>query len=101
LEKLSAFSYGLYYTYINAIETHVIVSQKLTNKNEFLVWHDRLGHLGYIMMQKIAENSCGHPLKSQKLLQSNDFSCTACSQGKLIIRPSLEKIRNESISFLE
>jgi len=26
LEKLSAFSYGLYYTYINAIETHVIVS---------------------------------------------------------------------------
>jgi len=101
LEKLSAFSYGLYYTYINAIETHVIVSQKLTNKNEFLVWHDRLGHPGHIMMQKIAENSCGHPLKSQKLLQSNDFSCTTCSQGKLIIRPSPEKIRNESISFLE
>jgi len=25
LEKLSVFSYGLYYTYINAIETHVIV----------------------------------------------------------------------------
>jgi len=53
------------------------------------------------MMQKIVENSCGHSLKSQKLLQSNDFSCTACSHGKLIIRPSLEKIRNESISFLE
>ena len=26
------------------IETHVIVSQKLINNNEFLVWHDRLGH---------------------------------------------------------
>ena len=83
------------------IETHVILSQKLTNKNEFLVWHDRLGHPRYIMMQKKVENSCGHPLKSQKLLQSNDFSCTACYQGKLIIRPLPEKIRNESISFLE
>jgi len=44
LEKLSAFSYGLYYIYISSIETHVIVSQKFTNKNEFLVWHDQLGH---------------------------------------------------------
>jgi len=26
MEKLSAFSYGLYYTYINVIEMHVIVS---------------------------------------------------------------------------
>jgi len=68
-----------------ACTTHIlmrlrrIINQKLTNKNEFLVWHDRLGHPRYIMMRKIAENSCGHPLKSQKLLQSNDFSCTACS----------------------
>jgi len=31
------------------------------------------------MMRKIIKNSSGHPLKSQKLLQSNDFSCTACS----------------------
>ena len=45
LEKLSAFSYGLYYTYINAIETHVIVSQKLTNKNEFLV-----GMIGWVIL---------------------------------------------------
>ena len=36
LEKLLAFSYGLYYTYINAIEMHVIVSQKLRNKNEII-----------------------------------------------------------------
>ena len=36
LENLSAFSYGLYYIYINAIEMHVIVSQKLRNKNEII-----------------------------------------------------------------
>jgi len=36
LEKLSAFSYGLYYTYINKIETHVIVSQKLTIEMNFV-----------------------------------------------------------------
>jgi len=53
LEKLSAFFYGLYYKYINVIETHVIVSQKLTNRHEFLVWHDWLSHPRYIMMQKI------------------------------------------------
>ena len=64
------------------------------------------GMIGWVILdiswcEKIAENSCGHPLKSQKLLQFNDFSCTACLQGKLKIRPSPEKIRNESISFLE
>jgi len=53
-----------------------------------------------IMMQKkkIVENSCGHPLKSQKFLQSNDFSCNTCLQGKLKIRPSPKNFRNESIS---
>jgi len=32
MEKLLAFSYDLYYTYSNAIGTHVIVSYKLTNR---------------------------------------------------------------------
>ena len=55
LEKLSSFSYGLYYTYVSAIETHVIVSEKLMNQNEFLNWHDQLGHPRSIMMQKIVK----------------------------------------------
>ena len=67
----------------------------------FIVWHDRLGHPGSIMMRKIIENSCGHSLKNQKILQSNELSCAACSQGKLIIRPSPAKIQNESLAFLE
>ncbi|KAK2375011.1 hypothetical protein QL285_075932 [Trifolium repens] len=52
-------------------------------------------------MRKIVENSCGHQLKSQEILQSNQFSYTSCSQRKLIIRPSPLKIRNESIISLE
>lgn len=49
------------------------------------------------MMQKI-DNSCEHSLKSQQI---NHFSGDACSQGKLIIRPSSAKINYESITFLE
>jgi hypothetical protein len=65
VEKLPAFSSGLYYTYISAIEAHVIVNQKFTNNNnKFVVWHDRLGHPGSIMMRKIIKNSSGHQLKS-------------------------------------
>nr|KYP45712.1 hypothetical protein KK1_032711 [Cajanus cajan] len=101
LKKLFAFSYGLYCTYINTVETHTIVNYKFTNQNKFEVWHDRLGHPKTITMRKIIENSCGHLLKSQEILQSNIFSCTACSQGKLLIRSSPAKIGDESILFLE
>nr|KYP69370.1 hypothetical protein KK1_008559 [Cajanus cajan] len=79
LEKLFVFSYGLYCTYINTVETHTIVNQKFTNQNKFEVWHDRLGHPKTIMMQKIIENSCEHLLKNQEILQLNIFSCTTCS----------------------
>ncbi|KAK2376223.1 putative mitochondrial protein [Trifolium repens] len=101
LEKLPALSSGLYYTYISTIEAHVIVNPKFTNQNKFIVWHDRLGHPGSIMMRKIIENSCGHQLKNQKIPQSNKLSCASCSQGKLIIRPSPVKIRSEPLNFLE
>ena len=101
VETLHVFSSGLYYTYISAIEAHVIVNKKFTNHNKFDVWHDLLGHPGSIMMRKIIENSGGHQLKSQEILQSDKFSYTSCSQGKLIIRPSPMKIENESLNFLE
>ena len=38
------------------------------------------------MMRRIIENSHGHPLKNQKILLSNDYPCSACSQGKLITK---------------
>ena len=52
-------------------------------------------------MRKIIENSCGHSLKCQQIPQSKDFSCGACSKGKLIIRLSPRKIESESLTFLE
>ena len=38
---------------------------------------------------------------NQKILSIDDYSCSACFQGKLIIKPSPSKIGIESPSFLE
>ena len=51
------------------------------------------------MMRRIAQNSNGHPLASTQILKSYDFSCTACSQGKLIIRSSFTKLRLNPLHF--
>ena len=53
------------------------------------------------MMRRIIENSSRHSLKNKKILQTNEFSYAACSQGKLIIRPSPAKIGIESPIFLK
>ncbi|CAH9090012.1 unnamed protein product [Cuscuta epithymum] len=98
-EKMPAYSSGLYYTYISPIEINVV--SKIYDHNSFILWHDRLGHPGSTMMHKIIENSRGHSLTNVKIPQSSDFPCTACSLGKLIIRPSLYKIGVESPAFLE
>jgi hypothetical protein len=42
LEKLLAFSFGLYYTTIRIIESHVLMHQKCYNPKMFMLWHDRL-----------------------------------------------------------
>ena len=38
---------------------------------------------------------------SRQILKSHDFSCTAGSQGKLIIKPSFTKIASKSPAFLK
>ena len=101
MEKLSVFSSGLYYTTITTIELNMVMSQKLSHPNIFMLWHDRLGHPGSTMMRRIIENSHGHPLKNHKILLSSDYPYTTCSQGKLIIRPSHTKVLVESPTFLE
>ena len=53
------------------------------------------------MMRRIINNFLGHPLKNQKILMPNDYNCVACSQGKLIIKPSFTKVEYESPTFLE
>ena len=78
-------------------ETYAIVNQKFTNT--FNVWHDWLGHPRSIMIQKIIENSRGHPLKKQMFFQSNEFSYVACSYDKLIIKPSPAKVGYKTPAF--
>ena len=100
-EKLSAFYPWLYHTIIKSIESNVVVNQKFNYLKIFNLWHDRLGHPGSSMIRRIIEHSNEHPLKNQKNLLPNELSCEACSQGKLIIRPSINKIMSESPVFLE
>ena len=64
LEKIYAFSFGLYYTTIRTIESHVVIHQKCYNPKMFMLWHARFEHLGTIMMRRIIENSHGHLLKN-------------------------------------
>ena len=99
MEKLSTFSSGLYYFTITTIELNMVMSKKLSHPNIFMLWHDRLGHPESTMMRRIIENSHGHPLKNHKILLSSDYPCTACSQGKLIVRPSHTKVLIESPIF--
>ena len=92
MEKLSAFLSRLYHTIIKSNE--VVVNQKFNNPKVFVFWHDKLGHPGSSMMRRIIEHSHGHPL-------TNEYSCVACSQGKLIVRPSFTKVISESSVSLE
>ena len=101
LEQLIYSSYGLYQTTIRPLESHAVMNQKFNDLKEFLLWHERLGHLRLSMMRRIVQNSNGYPLTSKQILKSHDFSCTTCSQGRLIIRPSFTKIASKSPTFLE
>ena len=100
-EKLEASSMGLYYVMIKAVETYSTISWRLVNLDQFGLWHDRLGHPGASMMRRIIQNTKGHPLKDTKVLLSKDYNCEVCSQGKLIIKPSITKVDLESPLFLQ
>ena len=86
---------------MRTIETNVAIHQKCSDPKVFMLWHDRLGHPGSIIMHRIIENSHGHPLKNQKILLPSDYPCSACSQGKLITKLSHSKIVVKCPSFLE
>jgi hypothetical protein len=100
-EKFHALPSGMYFTFIKMVESNNVTNQKFVDSKSFILWHDRLGHPGAIMMRRIINNSHGHPLKNQKILLSNDYPCVACSQGKLVIRPSTTKVNIESPTFLK
>jgi hypothetical protein len=102
LETLPTLQSGLHYTYINMIETNMVVKEKYCDPAIFSLWHDRFGHPGSTMMRRIIGSTHGHPLKDQKIPQTGKFTqCTSCSLGKLIVRPSPSKIEKELPTFLE
>jgi hypothetical protein len=93
------FSYEIYYMIMKSIETNIIIHQKCSDLKIFMFWHDQLGHPGSIMMRWIIENSNRHLLKNLKILLPCENLCVACSQSKLIIKPSPSKVVIESSSF--
>ena len=99
--KCSSYSYRLYQTIIRPIESYVVMNQKFCDLKFCMIWHEHLGHPELSMMHRIINNSFGHPLKNQKILMPNDYNRVACSQGKLIIKPSVTKVEYESPAFLE
>jgi hypothetical protein len=99
-EKIPSLTSGLYYTYIKTNE-HVAYKVIFQDVDAFQIWHDRLGHPGIGMMRKITDNSIGHNLPTTNFPKSNDFICTACATGKLILRPSYLKIKAEPLKFLK
>jgi hypothetical protein len=66
-----------------------------------LTWHSHLCHSGIGMIQKLIGNCTRYDLKDAKIPKSNDFVCTSCVMGKLILRPSPLKIHAEPLRFLE
>ena len=88
LEKFHSVSSGLYVTSIRVIESHSVNIPKVIDPKLLSLWHERLGHPGVSMMRRIVENSVGHPLKTQKIIPQDELHCSACSFGKLIVRPS-------------
>jgi GAG-pre-integrase domain len=96
---MEVLSSGLYCTNISSIESNMVSNQKLHETKMFIMWYDKLGHLCNIMMRKIIESTNVHPLKDLKILLSKDLSCAASYLGKLIIRSSKNKIKNEFIYF--
>jgi len=99
--KITCFSFGIYYTIMKSIETNIVIHEKCFDLKIFMLWHDRFGYLGSIMMQWIVENSHKHPLKNLKILFPSENPCIACSQGKLITKLSPWKVIIESPYFLE
>jgi hypothetical protein len=52
-------------------------------------------------MRRIIGHSYGHPKKNLKILLPSENTCVACSQGKLITKPSPSNVVIESSSFLK
>jgi hypothetical protein len=78
------------------MEEYVAMKNIFRNTKSFRICHDCLGNPGLSMMRRIINNSASHDVTNPE-----DFICTSCLKGKLIDKPSLLKIRDESYVFLQ
>ena len=101
IERLPSFDTGLYYTKIVAPPVYTTLKTVFRSSKLFCLWHDRLGHPGLRMMRNIINNSHGHNVNVKNFPNPDDFVCSACAKGKLVIRPSPLKVRDEIPAFLE
>jgi hypothetical protein len=100
LERIPSSPSGLYYIYIKLVP-YVAYKLIFQNVNTFSTSHSHLGLPRIGMKRKIIENYTDHDLKDVKFLKSNDFVCTSCAMGKLILRSSPLKIHTEPLRFLD
>ena len=78
------------------------MSWRMVNADVFGLWHDCFGHLGAMVMNRIIENTKGHPFKEYKgFVLSKNYFYESCSQRKLITRPFIAYVDYESSSFLQ
>jgi len=101
VEKALGTSSELYYTLIEPPHEYIAMPTIFKNPESFKIWHERLGHPGLTMMRKIIITSAGHGINTSHFSKPKDFLCTSCATRKLIIRPSYQKIKDESLRFLE
>ena len=85
LERLPSWDTGLYYTKIVAPPVYITLKTVFRSSELFCLWHDRLGHPGLRMMRNIINNSNGHNVNVENFPNPDDFVCSACAMGKLII----------------
>ena len=100
LEKMERIPSGLYTTTICPIECHYVASPTTGTVHEITLWNDRLGHPGRIVMRRILKSSHGQPL-TRSLGSIQEIACPTCSMGKLITKPSYDKIRSTPSIFLQ
>ncbi|KAM1358219.1 hypothetical protein FF2_044719 [Malus domestica] len=99
-EKMKRNPSGLYTTTIRPIECHYVAGPTTGTAHEITLWHDRLGHPGRIAMRRILKTSHGHPL-TRSLGSIHEIACQTCFMGKLITKPSYDKIRLNPPIFLQ
>jgi hypothetical protein len=84
IERIPSTLSGLYSTYIRHVP-YVTYKMIFHNVDTFKTWHSHPDHSKIEMMRKIIGNCTSHDLKYAKFLKSNNFVCTSCAMGNLII----------------